>query len=332
MANNGSPKLKPGMLGVWLGLLMMLLGLGSCIGGPVLAGIDVVSAAEDAEKVALPANELYEFPAASAGMVMAFDAKASDIDATLTNNATGEVITLESASSMTSSGSSGSTQFEVVGGFSTDEAGEYTLTATGPEGASIGIANISPKDLLVKLFGGIGIGAVLFLLGLIWMIVTLVRRSKAKKKGGVPQGGAPMGYQPSGQAPPMPGAGQAPPMPQQAPPMPPMPPMPGQGQQLPPMPQQAAHAWSRSAVAANAAAGSAHAATGSAHATAGSAYAWSRSAVAADATAGSADAATGSAHAAAGSAHAAASSSHARARSAVATHATAGSVCGTTSP
>ena len=249
MANNGSPKLKPGMLGVWLGLLMMLLGLGSCIGGPVLAGIDVVSAAEDAEKVALPANELYEFPAASAGMVMAFDAKASDIDATLTNNATGEVITLESASSMTSSGSSGSTQFEVVGGFSTDEAGEYTLTATGPEGASIGIANISPKDLLVKLFGGIGIGAVLFLLGLIWMIVTLVRRSKAKKKGGVPQGGAPMGYQPSGQAPPMPGAGQAPPMPQQAPPMPPMPPMPqqappmppmpGQGQQLPPMPQQA---------------------------------------------------------------------------------------------
>jgi hypothetical protein len=44
MANNGSPKLKPGMLGVWLGLLMMLLGLGSCIGGPVLAGIDVVSA------------------------------------------------------------------------------------------------------------------------------------------------------------------------------------------------------------------------------------------------------------------------------------------------
>lgn len=249
------PSVKPSSAGVWIGLVMMLLSIVSCGAGCVLAASEVSDAADSATRVPVPASQTYEFEADAAGIIVGFAktaGDAGDINATLTGP-DGENVKIESSSSFSSSSSSSDgDSVEVVGAFEAKAAGTYTLTADGPTGSEVAILNISFSSILTKFFGGIGLGFVLFVVGLILAIVTGVRRSRAKKKaaavgsfGAPPPGG---GY--PGQVPPAPGApGMAPPpgvappapqgYPQQAPPPAPggyppaAPPAPG-GYQPPP--------------------------------------------------------------------------------------------------
>ena len=80
MASN--PKVKPSVAGIWIGIILMLLGMGSCVGGPVLgagegrklAVIDPVGAAHDpalgglAEDLAQPHHR--HRPADAGGVVV----------------------------------------------------------------------------------------------------------------------------------------------------------------------------------------------------------------------------------------------------------------------
>ena len=234
------PKVKPSSAGVWIGLVMMLLSFASCGAGCVLAGSEIKDAADAAQRVDVPASQTYDMEADAAGIIIglapsASDAKDIEVSLTDENGTAVEVSTSSSFSSSTTESKGDSV--EVLGTFEVKKAGTYTLNATGPAGTRVAILNISIGAILGKFFGGIGIGLVLFLVGLILAIVTGVRRSRAKKKaatvgsfGAPPPGG---GF--PGQVPPAPGApgqipapGQVPPAPQgypqQAPPAPAFPP------------------------------------------------------------------------------------------------------------
>ena len=227
------PKVKPGTAGIWIGILLMVLGLGSCIGGPVWGIWGLVGQVQDIVdsndgRVAVPAAQTYTFEDGASGIIVGLgdsQADASSVQATL--EGPNGVITLNDGESYSSSGDLNGTFYELVAGFDDTTAGTYTLTATGNAGAEVAIVPLSVGTVGSRVLGGLAIGAVLGLIGLILMIVTIVRRSKAKKRaaasgfggpGGYPAA-APGGYPPApGMAPPAPGG--YPPAPGMAPPAP----------------------------------------------------------------------------------------------------------------
>jgi hypothetical protein len=121
--------------------------------------------------------------------------------------------------------SSGGDQFSSLGSVDIEEAGVYLFETAGPSDTSVRIGKI-PVARIVGLFvGGIAVGAVGFLLAVIILIVTLVRRGRKKKQVAATYG-APSGYPPAPGGPPPPPA----PMPGQTPPpWPPAAPGPGAG-------------------------------------------------------------------------------------------------------
>lgn len=225
------------------GLVLLLLSFGGCGYGCVsFAGFatDVADAIDSASTT--PLNQPTRLTATSEAAVIltstgtarcrVTDDRGAEVtlqdpgagtDGSLTVN--GETLDLSSAFETTE----GRT-YEVICG---DEAG----TLTG----SYAVAPIPALSTLAIGFGGLGGGVVLFLLGAIFLIVGLVKRSKWKKQrdaGGFSGGGPAQGYAPpppgTGAVPPPPGGGFTPPAPGQAPP-PPMPPQtPAPGQTPPP--------------------------------------------------------------------------------------------------
>lgn len=234
----------PSSAGTLIGILLMVLGLGGCIAGVALGISEIKDAVDAAQRVDVPANQEYSFEENASGFIVGFgdsSSAASSIDVTLTGP--GGAVDLND-SSFSSSGTSGSDSFEILGAFDATDAGTYTLTATGEEGTRVAIVNLSLGSAVAKIVGGPVGGAVLFLIGLILVIVTMVRRGKAKKRlaagGFTPPPGA--GFPPpAGAVPPPPGFGgappQAPPAPGYAPPAPQAPPAPPAQGYPPPAPQ-----------------------------------------------------------------------------------------------
>jgi len=214
---------KPSSAGIWIGLVLMLLSIVSCGVGCGLAVSEFSSAVDDlsaSDRVPVPGSQTYDMGKDAAGVIMGFGdtaSEAKDIDVTLTDE-NGNNVKIETSTSFTSSNSSTSDgdAAEFLGAFTVSEAGKYTLTATGPDGTSVGILKLSIGSIVAKFFGGIGLGAVLFLVGLILAIVTGVRRGRAKK---AMNSGGFNGPPPAMGVPPMPAPG--------APPMPGAPPAPG---------------------------------------------------------------------------------------------------------
>ncbi|MCU0310056.1 MAG: hypothetical protein MUE36_03830 [Acidimicrobiales bacterium] len=153
----------------------------------------------------------------------------------------------------------GGLSFTSLGRIDIDQAGVYTFETDGPDGTSVRVGQLPIGTFVGLLIGGIALGALGFLVALILVIVTLVRRSKAKKQmvrtAGYP--GAATAYPPSyaptpppapmppptmappGQSAPPPGP-QAPPAPATPPPAPaPTPPPPAPAPTPPPPGPQA---------------------------------------------------------------------------------------------
>jgi hypothetical protein len=211
MASN--PKVKPSVAGIWIGIILMLLGMGSCVGGPVLGVYSLVSQLSDADRYPVGTPQSFTFEDSAAGMIFGIAATGTDaaqVDVTLTNDSTGDVVVLEDSTNLTGeSGTDNGEAYEFVGAFGDAPSGTYTMQSSGPAGAEVVLLNISPSSLVTKIVGGIGVGALLGLIGLIVLIVTATRRSKAKKAARafvpipapVPASGPPVGYpQPPGAA------------------------------------------------------------------------------------------------------------------------------------
>lgn len=138
----------------------------------------------------------------------------------------GATRTLSQETVPTGSASTDGEQFVPLGFFSVDTPGTYRFVVDAPEGTEVRVGTLSLGTLVAFVFGGMAVGFIGFVIALIILIVTLVRRGSRKKQqraadyasgypgGGYPGGGyATAGTQPTQQWPP---AGQSPPP--QAPP------------------------------------------------------------------------------------------------------------------
>ena len=231
---------SPSSAGYWIGAVCIVLAITAGIGGPVfgfaqlfgkLADFDFV---QGTEEVQLETGTYW----------ILSDSFAEDVVIT---NEEGDRIAISNFDPNTEvnyEGYSGSGQFRI------DESGTYSVEVGRSElssrrgttnSAYIGPALNEEVGIFIgALFGGILGGIVLFFIGVILMIVTGVRRSRARKSQGPPGGfggpyGGTPGYQPPApggyapppapggyqQPPPAPGGYTPPPAPQQAPPQPP---------------------------------------------------------------------------------------------------------------
>jgi hypothetical protein len=152
--------------------------------------------------------------------------------------------------------SSGGDEFTSLGRVEIEQAGVYTFETDGPEGTSVRVGKIPVGRIVALLIGGFVVGGLGFLIALIVLIVTLVRRGRRKRElattygapapyaggpppyggGTPPPPGGPTGPQP-GQAPPPPGgSGPAGPAPSAPTPPPPSAPVPAAPTPPPPAP------------------------------------------------------------------------------------------------
>jgi len=72
-------------------------------------------------------------------------------------------------------------KYESFGSFDVKSAGTYTVRVDGPPGTTARIGQISLLGFIGLLVGGIAIGSLGFVLALVVLIVTLVRRSRSKR-------------------------------------------------------------------------------------------------------------------------------------------------------
>ena len=147
---------------------------------------------------------------------------ATDLVTVRITDPNGATRTLSQETIPTSSANTEGEQFVPLGFFSVDTPGTYTFDIDSPEGTDVRVGTLSLGKLLGFVFGGIAIGGIGFTIALILLIVTLVRRSGAKKRqraaayaAGGGYGGAP-GYAPQ--------PGHAPQQPATWPPQEPTPP------------------------------------------------------------------------------------------------------------
>lgn len=218
------------------GLVLLLLAFGGCGYGCVsFAGFatDVADAIDSASTT--PLNQPTRLAATSEAAVIL--TSTSTARCRVTDDRGAEVTLQDPGAGTTGELTVNGETLDLSSAFETTEGRTYDVICGDEAGTLTGSYAVAPIPALSTLaigFGGLGGGFVLFLLGAIFLIVGLVKRSKWKKQrdaGGF--GGAPaQGYAPpppgTGAVPPPPGAGFTPPAPGQAPP-PPMPPQaPGQ--------------------------------------------------------------------------------------------------------
>ncbi len=258
-------KNKTGKAGIWIAILMLLLSLGGCVGGVATTFVRVKNATDSAVRFNVPGSQAFKFGEngkPTSGMIFGIgpnQTAAESVKVTIKNDTTGQTLSLDSSSSNVSMNASKNSEFtSYLGSFKDQPQGSYTVTASGPSGTQVAIAQGDPSAIALPGLVGIGAGVVLGLLGTILFIVALVRRSKAKKAANMNVGGPVPGGYPQAPAPGAPpvfnqpgGPGFAPPPGQYAPgaqaPQPgaPLPPQTGYAQPqsgVTPLPPQAPQA------------------------------------------------------------------------------------------
>jgi hypothetical protein len=128
------------------------------------------------------------------------------------------------------SSSTNDMKYESIGSFDVPSQGTYTVEVSGPSGSKAKIGQISLGLFLFLLIGGIVVGAIGFVVAVIVLVITLVRRSRIKRRNAgpatwAPPTGAPGVPPPPAAVPPSPPSA-TPPSPPTAPPTPPTPPAP----------------------------------------------------------------------------------------------------------
>ncbi len=226
------------------GVVLLLLGLGGC-GAAAVGVASLASLAEDVTNTT-PYGETTSFTSSSdagALVLLSNQATCAGVDGS------GNELVFEDPGGNITVDANGE-QFTSALTFDTTDGETYELTcadSSGQQGGTYTVLKLPSilaggVGVLVLAVGGLG-GALFLVLGLIFLIVGLVKRSKWKKQNSSGGPGAPMA--PGGYgAPPAPG-GYAPPPPSGAPPMPggygaptPPPANPGPPQMPPPqMPQ-----------------------------------------------------------------------------------------------
>lgn len=215
-------------LGIFLvtavaGAVLFVMGINEIVS--TVDGLDPISTGGVSD-LQLEAGDHWVFAAVPSGSAQDL------VDVTITDP-NGATQTLSQETLPTGETTTDGEQFVPLGFFDADVAGTYQFEASGPPGTDVRVGRLDLPKILWFMFGGIGLAFVGFVIALIILIVTLVRRGGHKKRqreaaysgggyGGGGYGGAPGQYPapPQGQAP-YPSQPQAP-----APQWPPAPPPP----------------------------------------------------------------------------------------------------------
>jgi hypothetical protein len=208
---------KPSSAAVWVGLILLIVGIAAGIGFSVYGGAVIINViqggvpAGTTRSVTIDATgcrDLYFF--AETGTLPSADPKVEIRDPS------GNTVNVSSRTCDDAGSTGSSTNFRIIGSFDAPTTGAYSVevgTASGGSNTTVKpgppLSEIGQQALLW--FGlAFGLGGLLSIVGLTVLIVGLVRRGKARKRlAGPPPGawggpGGPGGY---GQA----GYGQAPP-------------------------------------------------------------------------------------------------------------------------
>lgn len=224
--------------GYWIGAAILLLGCGGAIIWFAVVIVGLVNAPEDFDRVRVPGSTVLtlddgdwmiyqEFPGANSGGYLM-------PPSIFVTGPSGRDISLRTVTTNYNY-SIGSHDGVALYEFTAPTAGAYTIEATtvgeptraGSQTVAVGRPLFDVSDV-GGILGSIALGAISFLVGLVILIVTIVRRGRARRRlqpamapyGGPPYGGPPYGGPPS--YPPAPG-GAPPPAPGWAQPTPPAP-------------------------------------------------------------------------------------------------------------
>ena len=161
------------------GLVLLLLGLGGCIGGGVVAAgpvsefVDSLSNLED-----VPFGEAYEFAGTgtTAAVVTTGDALCAAKDSS------GQAVQLDQPGADFSGGSADQ-EFDVDSTFSTTEGETYQVVCDGSGGGTFAVITL-PDNLSTVAAGAAvgGLGGLLMVVGVGLLIASLIARSRWKKR------------------------------------------------------------------------------------------------------------------------------------------------------
>ncbi len=212
----------------WLiaGFILLALSLASCGAGGFACSrfiSDLGNAASESGSSAFGEQSTFTASSDTGGLVLSTSANPDCVG----EDSKGNPISFNDPGTTSGSVSSGETTYDLAYGFDTVAGETYNIVCDGPSGGSSGRYLV----ITVPSFGAVGLGvsgifggAFMALLGVIFLIVGLVRRSSWKKRNaqGVPPAGG-YGVPPAGGYAPPPGQPGA--MPPPAAPPPPAPPV-----------------------------------------------------------------------------------------------------------
>jgi len=242
-------KIKPGIAGIIIGIVLIILGPVGCaalifvpLAGVLSQVTDIVDSASGGNRVDSGNQQTFKLDGVDNVWIFGVgstETEAGNVTVTVTDSAGSSLPCSTVSSAAGASGTAGSKAFSLVCALELKGANELVVKADGPPGTQAALVNVSVSAGAIGgyVLGGFAMALLLPLIGLILLIVTAVRRSKAKKLRagmGMPMGGPPMGMPGMAPPPPMGMPGMAPPM--GAPPMAPPPPMGAPPMSAPPAP------------------------------------------------------------------------------------------------
>lgn len=167
---------------MWVGIVMIVLSLGSCAAGVVTAGKLIIDGARAADPVSMGEPAVVTLDKSGVGTILGFGSthdEAQAVDPSVVGPDGSAVPVSSFGSTGTSDNQLKGKSVAPIGTFTARSTGIYTVTATGAPGAELAVIRLSPSDLAVRLFGGVGLGAVLLITGIILIVVSAVRRRRA---------------------------------------------------------------------------------------------------------------------------------------------------------
>jgi hypothetical protein len=229
--------IRPRALWYWIGALLIVAGVVGAVAWFVLGLMSLDETVDDFERVALPGGGSVTLDDAGEYVVYAEASGTTPLrpSGITVTGPDGEPVATEVYSGSVTYGFGGRSGI-AVSTFSADEPGQYVVETTSALSAGAETLAVGPSiggDLLGAILGGFAIGAIGVLTGVVVLIVTGVRRGRAKRARRPPTP-PPSSW---GQAPPtwgsppqagVPGWGQPPP-PGSPPPPPPSSPPPPRG-------------------------------------------------------------------------------------------------------
>ena len=161
------------------GIVLLLLGLGSCVGGGVVAAGPVTEFVDSLTNLDdVPFGETYEFAGTgtTAAVVTTGDALCAAKDSS------GQAVQLEQPGADFSGGSADQ-EFDVDSTFSTTEGETYQVVCDGSGGGTFAVLTL-PDNLSTVAVGAAvgGLGGLLMVVGVGLLIASLIARSRWKKR------------------------------------------------------------------------------------------------------------------------------------------------------